>query len=119
MGGQEKKIAGSGFANKKTEETKVPSSIGQEIPSAAGALAKMEAAEVKVIHGACDGSFNVSGSKVSAVRASLVDAFNIPGDALAFVNGEQVDENHVLEQGQVLEFVKQAGVKGISEVVIL
>ena len=109
---QEKKQAGKGFANKKPEETQVSSSVGKEIPSADNALAKMEAAEVKVIHGACDGSFNVSGSKVSQVRASLVDAFNIPGDALAFVNGEQVDGNHILQANEVLEFVKQAGVKG-------
>ena len=112
MGGQEQK-KGKGFANApKAGEEKVTSGIGNEIPNAADVIAKMEKAEVKVIHGACDGSFNVAGSKVSAVRASLVDAFNIPGDALAFVNGEQVDNNHVLEANQVLEFVKQAGVKG-------
>ena len=68
---------------------------------------------VKVIHGACDGSFNVAGSKVGAVRSSLVDAFNIPKDAIAFVDGNQVEMSHTLQGGSCLEFCKQAGTKGI------
>lgn len=107
---QEQKKAGGFSNNVSSSETKLPQ--GQtSAPSAQEALAKLDAA-VKVIHGANDGSFNLSGSKVKTVRASLVDAFNIPGDALAFVDGEQVDENHVLQQNQTLEFVKPAGVKG-------
>lgn len=108
---QEQKKPGGGFANaKKSSETQLPQ--GQtSAPSAQDALAKLDSA-VKVIHGANDGSFNLAGSKVSTVRASLVDAFNIPGDALAFVDGEQVDANYTLQSNQTLEFVKQAGVKG-------
>lgn len=108
---QEQKKSG-GFSNKKASaETQLPQ--GQtSAPSAQDALDKLDAAPVKVIHGANDGSFNLAGSKISAVRASLVDAFNIPGDALAFVDGEQVDANYVLQSNQTLEFVKQAGVKG-------
>ena len=107
---QEQKKAG-GFANKKSSETQLPK--GQtSAPSAQEALAKLEAASVKVIHGANDGTFNLSGSKVQTVRASLVDAFNIPADALSFVNGEQVDANYTLQENDTLEFVKQAGVKG-------
>jgi len=110
---QEQKKPGGGFSNKKaSSETVLPQ--GQtSAPSAQDALAKLDAA-VKVIHGANDGSFNLAGSKVTTVRASLVDAFNIPGDALAFVNGEQVDANYTLQSNDTLEFVKQAGVKGIK-----
>lgn len=107
---QEKKSSG-GFSNKAKNEAKVPKEQ-TAAPSAQDALAKLEAADVKVIHGANDGSFKLAGSKVSTVRASLVDAFNIPGDALAFVDGEQVDANYVLQEHSTLEFVKQAGVKG-------
>lgn len=67
---------------------------------------------VTVQYGANQEELNVSGSSVATVRASLLDAFNIPKDAVPFVNGEQVDENYVLQTSQVLEFVKQAGVKG-------
>jgi len=109
---QEQKKPGGGFSNKKaSSETQLPQ--GQTSPpSAQDALEKLERAEVKVIHGANDGTFNLAGSKVTTVRASLVDAFNIPGDALAFVNGEQVDANYTLQSNDTLEFVKQAGVKG-------
>ena len=101
-----------GFANKSNDTTSVPQ--GQSAPhSAADALAKLDAATVKVLHGANDGVFNLVGAKVQSVRASLVDAFNIPADALSFVNGEQVDANYVLQTNDTLEFVKQAGVKGI------
>jgi hypothetical protein len=109
---QEQKKPGGGFSNKPkaVSETALPQ--GQtSAPSAQDALAKLDAA-VKVIHGANDGSFNLAGSKVSTVRASLVDAFNIPGDAQTFVNGEQVDANYTLQSNDTLEFVKQAGVKG-------
>lgn len=108
---QEQKKRG-GFSNKSASETNLPQ--GQSAPpSAQDALSKLESAQVKVIHGANDGTFNLAGSKVSTVRASLVDAFNIPGEAQAFVNGEQVDNNYTLQQNDTLEFVKQAGVKGL------
>lgn len=102
-----------GFANaSKSDESSVPMDQRQ-VPNAADALAKLEAAgKVKVIHGANDDEFEIAGAKVSQVRANLVDAFNIPGDALSFVNGEQVDANYTLQQNDTLEFVKQAGVKG-------
>lgn len=107
-----------GFSNKKAaSESSVPKDqSAASAPSAKDALEKLEKAQVKVIHGATDKSFDVVGSKISAVRASLVDAFNIPGDALAFVDGEKVDENYILQANQTLEFVKQAGVKGACSV---
>ena len=71
--------------------------------------------EVKVIHGACDGSFNVAGSTVGAVRRSLKDAFNIPKDAITFVGGNQVEMSYRLQGGSCLEFCKQAGIKGKVE----
>ena len=104
----------TGFSNnKKSEATAVPQ---EQTVSAASALEKLEAAKIKVIHGATDGEFGLAGAKVSTVRFSLVDAFNIPGDAQSFVNGEQVDANYVLQSNDVLEFVKQAGVKGQKSV---
>lgn len=109
---QEQKKPG-GFANAKASKTTEAAKQSESsVPNAMDVLEKLEAAKVKVIHGANDGEFNLSGSKVQTVRASLVDAFNIPGDATAYVNGEQVDANYVLKANDTLEFVKQAGVKG-------
>lgn len=93
-----------------------PTSVKSEataVPSAADALEKMEKlGDVKVIHGANDDVYPIAGCRVSLVRANLVDAFNIPADALAFVDGEQVDNEYILKEGAVLEFIKAAGVKG-------
>ena len=100
----------TGFANKKSESTTVPKDT--TVVSAASALEKLEAAKIKVIHGATDGEFGLAGAKVSTVRYSLVEAFNIPGEAKSFVNGEEVQADYVLQSNDVLEFVKQAGVKG-------
>lgn len=70
---------------------------------------------VKVIHGANDGTFDLKGSKVSGVRASLVDAFNISQDAIAFVNGHRVADSYQLRVDDVIEFVRERGVKGAGK----
>ena len=49
---------------------------------------------VKVIHGANDGLFNIAGTTVATLRASLTDVFNIPAESLSFVNGEQVEPSY-------------------------
>lgn len=67
---------------------------------------------VKVIHGANDGVFDLSGSTVHRVRFSLVDAFNIPDAAVQFVNGERVPDSHRLKGNDWLEFVVPTGWKG-------
>lgn len=77
-------------------------------------LKKLDEADVEVISGSSDGKFKLSGKRVSAIRAHLVDAFAIPGDSQAYVNGDQVDENHIIQSGQTLEFIKPAGVKGMA-----
>lgn len=111
---QERK-QGKGLS-KPQSEGYTPPTQASKIPSAQEALAKAEAVgQVKVVHGSADGTFdNLVGVKVSTVKASLVHAFNIPGEAQAFVNGEAVNGDYVLQANETLEFVKQAGVKGSS-----
>lgn len=69
--------------------------------------------KVRVVHGANEQYFdNLEGKTVGTVRKSLREVFNIPGDADALINGKTVGDDFVLEGGQNLEFVKEAGVKG-------
>lgn len=71
--------------------------------------------KVRVVHGANEQYFdNLAGKTVGSVRKSLREAFNIPGDASALVSGKTVGDDHILESGTNLEFVKEAGVKGRS-----
>ncbi len=70
---------------------------------------------VSIIHGANVGFFRVVGVSVMCVRASLVDAFNIPASAVPFVDGKRVKGDFRLRENSTLEFVQQAGRKGVGE----
>lgn len=68
--------------------------------------------KVRVVHGANQDYFDIEGKTVGTVRKNLRDVFNIPGDAEALISGKNVQDDFILEGGQSLEFVKEAGVKG-------
>lgn len=70
---------------------------------------------VKIIYGSADGVFSgVAGASLASLKTSLANAFNIPIDVLAFVNGEQVDFDYQVKDGDVVEFCKQFGQKGMN-----
>lgn len=69
---------------------------------------------VKVTCGASEARFEIAGQTIGAVRQFLCDALNIGSSAQALVNGAapKKGDNHVLKDGDELEFIKQAGKKG-------
>lgn len=70
------------------------------------------AGDVAVIHGVHAHTFPIAGMTVARARGELMDRLNIDPGAVAVVDGRQADESTVLEDGQVLNFVKHAGEKG-------
>ncbi|QDV35717.1 helix-turn-helix domain-containing protein [Tautonia plasticadhaerens] len=50
------------------------------------------------------------------MRSNLRDSLNIAPGATTFVDGEQVGEDHVLEEGETLEFLRPVGRKGVGRV---
>ncbi len=68
--------------------------------------------QVEVIHGVHSHTMPLAGMSVDQVRAELSDRMHIDPEAVAVVNGEPVNEDFVLGEGQVLTFVKAAGEKG-------
>lgn len=68
--------------------------------------------KVRVVHGANEGHFDLTGKTVGQVKKSLRDVFNISKDAEASIGGEIVGDDFILESGSSLEFCKNAGVKG-------
>lgn len=69
--------------------------------------------KIRVVHGANEQYFdNLEGKTVGMIRKSLREVFNIPSDADALISGKNVGDDFILEGGQNLEFVKEAGVKG-------
>ena len=67
---------------------------------------------VSVVYGVYAHSLPLAGMRVCDARDRLEERMNIAPDAAAVVDGEEVDESAVLEEGQVLTFVKHAGEKG-------
>ncbi|NOX56206.1 MAG: hypothetical protein GXP27_17535 [Planctomycetes bacterium] len=84
----------------------VPPPISEEEPEAAGL------GQVSVIHGIYTHSFPFAGLTVRRARQELSERFNISPEAMAVVDGNPVDEDTILCEGQTLNFVQHAGEKG-------
>jgi hypothetical protein len=67
---------------------------------------------VDVIHGVYAHSLPLAGMTVRDARLELDDRMNIDPEAVPVVDGHPADEDTVLAEGQVLNFVKHAGEKG-------
>ena len=67
---------------------------------------------VDVIHGVYAHSLPLAGMSVRLARQELEDRMNIAPEAVAVVDGVEADEDTVLRQGQVLNFLTPAGEKG-------
>lgn len=52
------------------------------------------------------------GKKASQIRKALKEALNIPDGAKTYVKGKQVNGGYELKEGDVLEFIKEAGRHG-------
>jgi hypothetical protein len=67
---------------------------------------------VEVIHGVYSHSLPLVGMTVAQARDELTERMNIDPDAISVVDGQEVDDNTILQEGQVLNFVKRSGEKG-------
>ncbi|MHC4942562.1 MAG: hypothetical protein ACYTG7_06020 [Planctomycetota bacterium] len=67
---------------------------------------------VEVVHGVYAHSLPLAGMTVMQARSELEDRMNIAPDAVAVVDGLEAGDDSVLDEGQVLNFVKHAGEKG-------
>ena len=67
---------------------------------------------VDVVHGVYAHSLPLAGMSVRQARLELEDRMNIDPEAVAVLDGAEANEDTVLRQGQVLNFVSPAGEKG-------
>ena len=74
----------------------------------------VEQGRVEVIHGIYAHSLPLVGMTVGQARSELMDRMNIDPDSMAVVDGAEADEDTVLTEGQVLNFVRHAGEKGLG-----
>ena len=71
---------------------------------------------VQVICGASDDQFiGLAGKYVRAVKRYLGPTFSIPYFSVARVNGQRVGLRHILQDGDILEFIGAYGVKGSGD----
>lgn len=90
----------------------------------AGSLDQLAAANLEKVESTKSGPIQVSsghknevfddlvGHKVGEVRATLSGPWNIAREAQAFIDGQPVSDETVIQEGATLEFIRQAGVKG-------
>jgi hypothetical protein len=67
---------------------------------------------VDVIHGVYAHSLPLAGRTIAEARKELEDRMNIAPEAVAVVDGTEVDEEEILRENQVLNFMSPAGEKG-------
>ena len=53
-----------------------------------------------------------AGLTVAGARQEFAELLNIEDEAIALVNDEEVEDDYILQEEDVLEFVKDAGDKG-------
>jgi len=52
------------------------------------------------------------GKTVGQVKAAMAQVMNIPTNAGAVIGSKRVTDDTIIEKGQQVEFIKEAGVKG-------
>jgi hypothetical protein len=77
-----------------------------------GTATATRSGRVDVIHGVYAHSLPLAGMTIAQARAELEERMNIHPEALAVVDGTEADEEEVLRENQVLNFITPAGEKG-------
>jgi hypothetical protein len=73
-----------------------------------------ELGKVKVVYGVHALEAGLAGRTILSVRETLAQPLNISPRAIALVNGQEVEGTYVLSPGELLEFVRYAGEKGLD-----
>lgn len=67
---------------------------------------------IKIINGVNESTLNIDGYSIEDVIGQYQEILGISDDQTVKVNGAEVGADYVLENGDTIEFVKEAGVKG-------
>ena len=71
-----------------------------------------ETETVTVSHGPYAEQLPVAGESVGRIRTMYADRFDLDPLSQAVIDGREVDDNTIIEAGQLLVFIKRAGEKG-------
>lgn len=67
-----------------------------------------------VCHGTFSEQLPVGGMRVSEIRGSYANRFNLDPLSQAVIDGQEVDDETIVEAGQLLVFVRRGGEKGLD-----
>ena len=73
----------------------------------------------KVRYGVNTLNLNFTGSNVANVAAQCKSMFGLGDDEIVKINGTEADAAYVIQDGDYIEFVKNAGTKGADELVVV
>lgn len=73
----------------------------------------------KVRYGVNTLNLNFTGSSIANVAAQCKTMFSLGDDEIVKVNGVEADSGYIIQDGDFIEFVKNAGTKGANEVVVV
>ncbi len=114
MSQQQKK--GPGFGEDKNKDEKGGQKQSAKKPDVSKLLAKADEALGKncCVHGANEVIQDMSGESIESIQEALGDDLNVRDPNIeAYIEGKLcTDKSQILEQGQRLEFMKEAGQKG-------
>lgn len=94
---------------------------GQEKTNRPDAMGAVDGAEqvlgnVNVVYGAYDLDMPLQGLTVEEIQCALKDVLNVDSNVEAYIDGNLVENKSAIKlgAGQRLEFMKEAGQKGVS-----
>lgn len=73
----------------------------------------------KVRYGVNTLNLNFTGSNVANVAAQCKSMFGLGDDEIVKINGTEADAGYVIQDGDYIEFVKNAGTKGSGDEVVV
>lgn len=73
----------------------------------------------KVRYGVNTLNLNFTGSNVANVAAQCKSMFGLGDDEIVKINGSEASADYIIQDGDYIEFVKNAGTKGSEEIVVV
>ena len=69
---------------------------------------------VKVVYGVNELSLDLGGKSIRGIWKMLEQVLNLPRETTVRVNGQVVADDHIVRPGDEIDFLKPAGVKGVT-----
>lgn len=73
----------------------------------------------KVRYGVNTLNLNFTGSNIANVAAQCKSMFGLGDDEIVKINGTEASADYIVQDGDYIEFVKNAGTKGSEEIVVV